>query len=160
VVRGGGLANVVGVVGVAAGGAELPAGGVGEFDGEGEEAAGAEGGGGGGEEVSGVAEVDEDIGGDEEVIGVGAVAEGGDDFGDVEAVVDAAVAGEADHGGGEVDAGQRAGEGAEERAGQTGAAAEVKNVEIGSGADGIECDLDVLGARYSSFSRCWSKFSE
>src|SRR3954469_22833409 len=81
------------------------------FYGEGEAAAGTEGFGGGLEDGGEVAEVDEDVGGGEEVEGVGVIEEGGDEVTDTEAVVDASGFGFFDHGGGEVDAGESFGKG-------------------------------------------------
>ena len=115
-----------------------------DLDGEGEEAVGAEGGGGGGEGGGQVADVDEDVGGDDDVELAGEGLHGGGEVGYKQLIVDLTLAGLVDHPGGEVYAGEGGGELAEGAAEEAGAAAEVEDVELavgGGGGDGFVHEL-------------------
>lgn len=94
-----------------------------EFNGECEEGGGPHDAGDGWEEEGEVADVDEEIPGEDEIEAVGLFLEEGEQVGDVEVVVDVAVHGFADHGFGDVDADEAFGVGFDGGAAEAGAAA-------------------------------------
>ncbi len=129
-VGGEGVVDVSGVVGEAAGGEEfmfLLVGG-GAFGAEEEEAVGAEGEGEGLGERGEVAEIDEDVGGDDDIECVGGLREEGGEFGAMEVVVEFAFVGVVEHFWREVYAGEGGGKGAKMWGAKAGAAAGVEDV--------------------------------
>ena len=109
----------------------------------------------GGEDSLEVAEVDEDVGGEDEVEFVGC-GEGLEEVGLVDFGVDAAGFGLGDHVGGEVDADEAVGDVLEGLAAEAGAAAEVEDVEFFVRGDG-----DVSGDYVDGLAEiCWTLIME